>query len=68
MSVLLNLPARNKHEAIKKALLLAFSQSPAQKDAELLNIPGLVGRAPSTHLRRLELSNNNAESLRLAFF
>ena len=67
-AVLLHPPAANKYDAIKEALLGAFGKTPAQKDAELLNISGLGDRTPSALLRKLESLNNNADTLRRAFF
>ena len=55
-------------DAIKEALLGAFRKTQAQKDAELLNISGLSDRTPSALLRKLESLNNNADTLRRAFF
>ena len=45
-----------------------FGKTQAQKDAELLNISGLGDRTPSALLRKLESLNNNADTLRWAFF
>ena len=67
-SILLNPPANDKYKALKSALLSAFGKSQIQKDAELLNISGLGDRTPSSLLRRLESLNNDAETLRRAFF
>ena len=67
-AVLLHPPAANKYDAIKEALLGAFGKTQAQKDAELLNILGLGDRTPSALLRKLESLNNNADTLRRAFF
>ena len=67
-AVLLHSPAANKYDAIKEALLGAFGKTQAQKDAELLNISGLGDRTPSALLRKLESLNNNADTLRRAFF
>ena len=67
-SVLLNPPDQNKYENLKTALLGAFGKSQARKDAELLNISGLGDRSPSALLRKLESLNNDAETLRRAFF
>ena len=67
-AVLLHPPATNKYDAIKEALLGAFGKTQAQKDAELLNISGLGDRTPSALLRKLESLNNNADTLRRAFF
>ena len=67
-AVLLHPPAANKYDAIKEALLGAFGKTQAQKNAELFNISGLGDRTPSTLLRKLESLNNNADTLRRAFF
>ena len=67
-SVLVNPPAEDKYKAIKQALKSAFGKTQAEKDAELLNISGLGDRKPSALLRKLESLNNNAETLRQAFF
>ena len=67
-SFLLNPPDQNKYKTLKTALLGAFSKSQARKDAELLNISGLGDRSPSALLRKLESLNNDAETLRPAFF
>ena len=67
-AVLLHPPAANKCDAIKEALLGAFGKTPAQKNAELLNISGLGDRTSSALLRKLESLNNNADTLRRAFF
>lgn len=67
-SVLLNPPEQGKYQALKTALLNAFGKSQMQKDSELLNISGLGDRKPSAFLRYLESLNNDAETLRRAFF
>ena len=67
-AVLLHPPTTNKYDAIKEALLGAFGKTQAQKDAELLNISGLGDRTPSALLRKIESLNNNADTLRRAFF
>ena len=67
-AVLLYPPAANKYDAIKEALFGAFEKTQAQKYAELLNILGLGDRTPSALLRKLESLNNNADTLRRAFF
>ena len=67
-SVLLNPPDQNKYENLKTALLGAFGKSQARKDAELFNISGLGDRSPSALLRKIESLNNDAETLRRAFF
>ena len=67
-SVLLNPPHQNKYETLKTALLGAFGKSQARKDAELLNISGIGDRSPWALLRKLESLNNDAETLRRAFF
>ena len=67
-SVLLNPPDQNKYETLKTALLGVFGKSQARKDAQLLNISGLGDRSPSALLRKLESLNNDAETLRRAFF
>ena len=67
-TVLLNPPAEGKYNALKIALLNAFGKSQAQKDAELLNISGLGDRSPTALLRKIESLNNNADTLRRAFF
>jgi len=67
-SVLVNPPAVNKYEALKKALLDAFSRSQAQKDAELLALSGLGDRKPTALLRKIRNLNSDAETLRRALF
>ena len=67
-SELLNPPEQGKYQALKTALLNAFGKSQMQKDSELLNISGLGDRKPSAFLRYLESLNNDAETLRRAFF
>jgi len=67
-AVLLNPPTENKYETLKQALLSAFGKSQARKDAELLSISGLGDKTPSSLLRKLESLNNDAETLRRAFF
>ncbi len=67
-TVLLNPPAEDKYNALKIALLEAFGKSQTQKDAELLNISGLGDRTPTALLRKIESLNNNADTLRRAFF
>ena len=67
-SVLTHPPATNKFEALKKALLDAFSKSQAQKDAELLALSGLGDRKPTALLRKIRGLNNDAETLRRALF
>ena len=67
-SILLNPPEEDKYGTLKTALLGAFGKSQTQKDAELLNISGLGDRTPSSLLRKLESLNNDAETLRRAFF
>ena len=61
-------PADDKYKALKAALLSAFGKSQTQKDAELFNLSGLGDRTSSALLRRLESLNNDAETLRRAFF
>ena len=67
-AVLSNPPTEDKYGTLKQALLSAFGKSQAQKDSELLNISGLGDRKPSALLRKLESLNNDAETLRRAFF
>ena len=67
-AVVLHPPNENKYDAIKCALLAAFSKSQAQKDAELLSLSGLGDRKPSALLRRIRSLNNDAETLRRALF
>ena len=67
-AVLTNPPQQDKYNTIKKALLSAFGKTQAQKDAELLNISGLGDRKPTALLRHLESLNNDAATLRRAFF
>ena len=64
-AVLLN---QGKYNALKTALLNAFGKSQLQKDAELINISGLGDKKPSAFLRYLESLNNDADTLRRAFF
>ena len=45
-SVLINPPAENKYNTLKKALIKTFGKSQAQKDAELLNLNGLGDKRP----------------------
>ena len=54
--------------ALKTALLNAFGKSQLQKDAELIDISGLGDKKPSAFLRYLESLNNDADTLRRAFF
>ena len=67
-SVLISPPQHNKYEAIKTALLSAYGKTQTQKDTELLNISGLRDCKPSSFLRHLEALNNDAGTLRQAFF
>ena len=67
-AVLLNPPEQGKYNALKTALLNAFGKSQLQKDAELINISGLGDKKPSAFLRYLESLNNDANTLRRAFF
>lgn len=67
-AVLVNPPEQGKYNALKTALLNAFGKSQLQKDAELLNISGLGDKKPSAFLRYLESLNNDADTLRRAFF
>ena len=69
-AVLTNPPHQDKYNTIKKSacLLSAFGKTQAQKDAELLNISGLGDRKPTALLRHLESLNNDAATLRRAFF
>ena len=67
-AVLLNPPEQGKYNALKTALLNAFGKSQLQKDAELLNISGLGDKKLSVFLRYLESLNNDADTLRRAFF
>ena len=67
-AVLLNPPEQGKYNALKTALLNAFGKSPLQKDAELINISGLGDKKPAAFLRYLESLNNDADTLRRAFF
>ena len=64
----INPPEQGKYNALKTALLNAFGKSQLQKDAELLNISGLWDKKPSAFLRYLESLNNDADTLRRAFF
>ena len=67
-AILLNPPEQGKYNALKTALLNAFGKSQLQKDAELINISGLGDKKPSAFLRYLESLNNDADTLRRAFF
>ena len=67
-AVLLNPPEQGKYNALKTALLNTFDKFQLQKDAKLLNISGLGDKKPSAFLRYLESLNNDADTLRRAFF
>ena len=61
-------PPSNKYDALKSALIAAFSKSQEQKDAELLAISGLGDRKPTALLRKILSLNTDADTLRRAFF
>ena len=59
---------QNQYAALKTALISAFGKSQTQKDNELFSICGLGDRKPSSLLRKIESLNNDADTLRRAFF
>ena len=61
-------PPQNQYVALKTALISAFGKSQTQKDNELFSIRGLGDRKPSSLLRKIESLNNDADTLRRAFF
>ena len=61
-------PPQNQYVALKTALISAFGKSQTQKDNELFSICGLGDRKPSSLLRKIESLNNDADTLRRAFF
>ena len=67
-AVLLNPPEQEIYNALKTALLNAFGKSQLQKDAKLHNISGLGDKKLSAFLSYLESLNNDADTLRRAFF
>lgn len=67
-AIILNPPAADKYDTIKKALTSAFSKSQAQKDSELLSLSGLGDKKPSALLRKIRSLNSDAETLRRAVF
>ena len=58
-SVLLNPPAMNKYDTLKRALIKTFGKSQAQKDAELLNLNGLGDRRPTALMRKINALNDD---------
>ena len=67
-NILTDPPAQNKYEALKNALLAAFSKTQAEKDSELLNLSGLGDKKPTALLRKIRSLNSDAETLRRALF
>ena len=67
-SVLINPPAENKYNTLKKALIKTFGKSQAQKDAELLNLNGLGDKRPTALLRKINAHNDNPQTLKRALF
>lgn len=61
-------PSESKYESVKAALISAFGKSQLQKDAELLSIAGMGDMKPTSLLRKLQSLNNDADTLRRAFF
>jgi len=66
--LLLRPPPTDKYNAIKKALMDAFTKSQDQKDAELLQLNGLGGRRPSSLLRHIQSLNADPQMLLKAIF
>ena len=67
-SVLINPPAENKYNTLKKALIKTFGKSQAQKDAELLNLNGLGDKRPTALLRKINALNDDPQTLKRALF
>ena len=67
-AILLQPPAADKYEALKKALLQAFAKTQTQKDAELLSLTGLGDAKPTALLRKLRSLNSDAATLFRAHF
>ena len=65
-SVLINPPAENKYNTLKKALIKTFGKSQAQKDAELLNLNGLGDKRPTALLRKINTLNDDPQTLKRA--
>jgi hypothetical protein len=61
-------PDDNKYQALKTALLAAYSRSQAQKDSELLAMSGLGDKTPTAFLRRLRGLNSDPATIFRAFF
>jgi hypothetical protein len=61
-------PDDNKYQALKTALLAAYSRSQAQKDSELLAMSGLGDKTPTALLRRLRGLNSDPATIFRAFF
>jgi hypothetical protein len=61
-------PDDNKYQALKTALLAAYSRSQAQKDSELLAMSGLGDKTPMAFLRRLRGLNSDPAAIFRAFF
>ena len=66
--ILINPPATNKYESLKKALNKTFGKSQYEKDTELLHINGLGDRRPSALMRRISALNNDPKTLKRAIF
>ena len=67
-SVLLNPPAVNKYDTLKRALIKTFGKSQAQKDAELLNLNGLGDKRPTALMRKINALNDDPQTLKRALF
>ena len=67
-SVLINPPAENKYNTLKKALIKTFGKSQAQKDAELLNLNGLGDKRPTALLRKINALNDDPHTLKRTLF
>ena len=66
-NIILN-PPDNPYDALKKALVRAFSKTQPEKDQELLNLNGLGDKKPSELLQHMRNLNSDPETLFKALF
>ncbi|GFR58211.1 retrovirus-related Pol polyprotein [Elysia marginata] len=66
--VLINPPQTDKYHSLKCALIKAFGKSQTQWDYELLNLNGLGNRKPTALLRKINVLNDDLQTLKRALF
>ena len=67
-SVLINPPAENKSNTLRKALIKTFGKSQTLKEEELLNLNGLVDKRPTSLLRKINALNDDPQTLKRVLF